>query len=41
MDITGLGESLIARLLENKLISVIADLYRLDYDKLAQLNIWS
>ncbi|MCB5245676.1 MAG: NAD-dependent DNA ligase LigA [Candidatus Cloacimonadaceae bacterium] len=38
MDITGLGESLIAKLLENKLISGIADLYRLDYDKLAQLE---
>jgi len=29
---------LIAKLLENKLISGIADLYRLDYDKLAQLE---
>lgn len=38
MDITGLGESLIAKLLENKLISGIADLYRLDYDKLAHLE---
>jgi DNA ligase (NAD+) len=38
MDITGLGESLVARLLEQELISGIADIYRLDYGKLAALD---
>lgn len=38
MDISGLGESLIARLLENKLIVGLADIYQLDYAKLALLE---
>ncbi len=38
MDITGLGESLIARLLEEKFIQTIADIYELDYQRLAQLD---
>jgi DNA ligase (NAD+) len=38
MDITGLGESLIARLIEEKLISHIPDIYRLDYERLAGLD---
>ena len=38
MDISGLGESLVARLLEQGLIHGIADIYTLDYDRLAQLD---
>ena len=38
MDISGLGESLINRLLKEGMISGIADIYSLDYDKLAQLD---
>lgn len=38
MDIGGLGESLVARLLEEKLISDIAGLYELDYERLALLD---
>jgi DNA ligase (NAD+) len=38
MDISGLGESLINRLLKEGMISGIADIYDLDYDKLAQLD---
>ncbi len=37
MDITGLGESLIALLLEKKLITSIPDIYTLDYNELASL----
>jgi DNA ligase (NAD+) len=38
MDITGLGESLISRLIGNGMISGIADIYDLDYDALAELD---
>lgn len=37
MDITGLGESLIARLLEEGLLQGIPDIYALDYQKIATL----
>ena len=38
MDISGLGTSLIARLLEQNMIAGLADIYRLDYEALAQLD---
>lgn len=38
MDITGLGTSLIARLIEEKLISTVQDIYELDYTKIAALE---
>lgn len=38
MDISGLGESLVARLLEQKMIFGLADIYRLDYEALARLE---
>lgn len=38
MDISGLGTSLIARLLEKNMIAGLADIYRLDYEALAQLD---
>ncbi|MBW6514717.1 MAG: NAD-dependent DNA ligase LigA [Candidatus Syntrophosphaera sp.] len=38
MDISGLGESLIARLLETGLIEGIADIYTLDFAKVAALD---
>jgi DNA ligase (NAD+) len=38
MDITGLGESLIARLIELKLLHSIEEIYRLDYAKIADLD---
>ncbi len=38
MDIAGLGESLIARLLEQKMIFGIADIYQLDFEALALLD---
>ena len=38
MDITGLGESLVARLLERQMIRGIADIYKLDYERLAELD---
>jgi len=38
MDITGLGESLIARLIELGYLRCIEDIYRLDYDKIAELD---
>ena len=38
MDIAGLGESLVSRLLETRLIQGIADIYTLDFDRLAELD---
>lgn len=38
MDITGLGESLIARLIELDMLKSIEDIFRLDYDKIAELE---
>jgi len=38
MDITGLGESLIVRLIDEGLIHHIPDIYRLDYDRLTALE---
>ncbi len=38
MDITGLGESMIARLLEEKLLADIVGIYQLDYDRLVTLD---
>ena len=38
MDIQGLGESLVARLLEHGYVSTLPDIYSLDYEKLAQLD---
>ena len=38
MDITGLGESLIARLIEEKYIYHVPDIYKLDFDRLATLE---
>lgn len=38
MDIDGLGESLISQLIETGQIKNIADIYTLDYDKLAELE---
>lgn len=38
MDISGLGTSLIARLLEQNMIAGLADIYRLEYEALAQLD---
>jgi DNA ligase (NAD+) len=38
MDIEGLGEALIAKLLEYNIIEKIEDLYNLDYDKIQELE---
>jgi DNA ligase (NAD+) len=38
MDITGLGESLIARLIEIGMIKTLEDIFRLDFDQIAGLN---
>jgi DNA ligase (NAD+) len=38
MDITGLGESLIARLIEIGMVKTVEDIFRLDYDKIANLD---
>lgn len=38
MNIEGLGEALVATFIENKLISNCADLYELDYEKIAKLD---
>lgn len=38
MDITGLGESLIARLIEIGMIKSVEDIFRLDYPKIANLD---
>jgi len=38
MDITGLGESLIARFIEDGLIRQIQDIYALDYERIAKLE---
>ncbi|MFO7660574.1 MAG: NAD-dependent DNA ligase LigA [Candidatus Cloacimonadaceae bacterium] len=38
MDITGLGESRIARLIELDMLKSIEDIFRLDYDKIAELE---
>jgi DNA ligase (NAD+) len=38
MDIDGLGESLISKLIETEQIKSIADIYRLDFDRLAELE---
>ncbi len=38
MDISGLGESLIARLLDHKQIAGLADIYTLDYEALATMD---
>jgi DNA ligase (NAD+) len=38
MDITGLGESLIARLIELGMLKSIEDIYRLDYKKISELE---
>lgn len=38
MDISGLGESMIARLLEEKLLADIVGIYQLDYDRLVTLD---
>lgn len=38
MDIRGLGESLVARLLEKGYVASLPDIYRLDYEKLAELE---
>jgi DNA ligase (NAD+) len=38
MDITGLGESLVSRLIEIKMLQGIADIYTLDYSRLAELD---
>jgi DNA ligase (NAD+) len=38
MDITGLGESLVTRLIENGLLIDITGIYELDYEKLASLD---
>lgn len=38
MDILGLGSALVARLLQEGIISSVADLYRIDYDKVKGLE---
>ena len=38
MDISGLGQSLIARLLQEEMIAELADIYRLDFEALAELD---
>jgi DNA ligase (NAD+) len=38
MDIMGLGESLIARLIELKMLQSVEDIYRLDYERIASLE---
>jgi DNA ligase (NAD+) len=38
LDISGLGESLIARFVEESIIHSIPDIYNLDYDKIASLD---
>jgi len=38
MDITGLGESLVARLLEQGFLSDVTGIYQLDYERLASLD---
>ncbi|MDY0152497.1 MAG: NAD-dependent DNA ligase LigA [Candidatus Cloacimonas sp.] len=38
MDISGLGESLISRFVEEKLITTIPDIYRLDYERVATMD---
>ncbi|GAB1467542.1 NAD-dependent DNA ligase LigA [Candidatus Cloacimonadota bacterium] len=38
MDISGLGESLIARFIEDGIINNIQDIYHLDYDKIATME---
>lgn len=38
MDISGLGESLIARFIEEGLLTGIPDIYQLDFDKIATLD---
>ncbi len=38
MDITGLGESLISRLLEEGIIHTISDIYQLDFELVAKLD---
>jgi len=38
MDITGLGESLIARLIEEGMLQTVEDIFRLDYAKIVKLD---
>ncbi len=38
MDIEGMGEKLVVRLLEENLIQSIEDIYRLDYDRIATMD---
>lgn len=38
MDIVGLGEAMVKTLLDQELISEVADIYRLDFDKLAAIE---